>query len=170
MAAVKRQRGEVETLPSGSLRVRVYAGIDPVTRKRHYLTDTIAAGPTAAKEAERARTRFLAQVDEKRNPKTRATLNQLLDRYLDQVDVDVQTKRGYVRKLNLHVRPFLGSTSLTRIDVEALESLYGDARKCRKHCRGRTFTEHRMDGEHELPSPCSWWSDTESAASRTRWP
>jgi integrase len=25
----KRSRGEIETLPSGSLRVRVYAGIDP---------------------------------------------------------------------------------------------------------------------------------------------
>ena len=27
----KRQRGEIEKLPSGSLRVRVYAGIDPIT-------------------------------------------------------------------------------------------------------------------------------------------
>ena len=83
MIDAKRQRGEVETLPSGSLRVRVYAGIDPVTRKRHYLTETIPPGPTAAKDAER--TRFLpAQVDETRNPKTRATLTQLLDRYRDQ--------------------------------------------------------------------------------------
>jgi integrase len=154
MTVSKRQRGEIETLPSGSLRVRVYAGIDPVTRKRHYLTETIAAGPTAAKEAERARTRFLAQVDEKRNPKTRATLNQLLDRYLEQLDVDVQTKRGYVRKLSLHVRPFLGVISLSKIDVEALESLYSDARKCRKHCRGRNFVEHRKGGDHECTQVC----------------
>ena len=51
----KRQRGEIETLPSGSLRVRVYAGIDPVTRKRHYLTEIIPAGPRATKEAETRR-------------------------------------------------------------------------------------------------------------------
>lgn len=35
----KRQRGEIETLPSGSLRVKVYAGVDPISGKRHYLTE-----------------------------------------------------------------------------------------------------------------------------------
>jgi len=29
----RRTRGEIMTLPSGSLRVRVYAGIDPLTGK-----------------------------------------------------------------------------------------------------------------------------------------
>jgi len=32
----RRSRGEIEELPSGSLRVRVYAGIDPITGRRHY--------------------------------------------------------------------------------------------------------------------------------------
>ncbi|GHJ14185.1 hypothetical protein [Micromonospora sp. AKA38] len=45
----KRQRGEIEELPSGSLRVKVYAGIDPITKKRHYLTETIPPGATARK-------------------------------------------------------------------------------------------------------------------------
>lgn len=76
----KRQRGEIETLPSGSLRVKVYAGEDPISGKRHYLTEVIPAGRTAAKEAEKTRTRLLAQVDERRNPRTRATLDQRLDR------------------------------------------------------------------------------------------
>jgi hypothetical protein len=31
-----RVRGGIDTLPSGVLRVRVYAGIDPVTERRHY--------------------------------------------------------------------------------------------------------------------------------------
>ena len=48
----KRQRGEIETLPSGSLRVRVYAGIDPISRKRHYLTEVIPPGKDAARQAE----------------------------------------------------------------------------------------------------------------------
>jgi integrase len=51
-AARKRTRGEIEILPGGSLRVRVYAGQDPVSRKRHYLVETVPAGPGAAKEAE----------------------------------------------------------------------------------------------------------------------
>ncbi|MFG3298861.1 hypothetical protein [Micromonospora chersina] len=94
---MKRQRGEIEELPSGSLRVKVYAGIDPITRKRHYLTETIPAGPTARKEADKARTRFLAQVDERRNPRTRATVDQLLDRWLEVLDVEASTRQGYVK-------------------------------------------------------------------------
>ncbi|MFQ6212449.1 hypothetical protein ACLMMQ_29835, partial [Bacillus mobilis] len=47
MAGAKRQRGEIMELPSGSLRVRVYAGVDPLTGKRHYLTETITAGRDA---------------------------------------------------------------------------------------------------------------------------
>ncbi len=47
MAARKgrRVRGLIETLPSGSLRVKVYAGIDPVSKKRLYLDETLPAGP-----------------------------------------------------------------------------------------------------------------------------
>ncbi len=76
-----RARGRVERLPSGSLRVSVYAGIDPVSKKRHYLVETVPAGPSAARDAERVRTRLLSQVDERRNPRTKATVNQLLDRW-----------------------------------------------------------------------------------------
>jgi hypothetical protein len=36
-----KQRGELETLPSGSIRVKVYVGLDPVTKRRLYLTETV---------------------------------------------------------------------------------------------------------------------------------
>ena len=65
-------RGEIERLPSGSLRVRVYAGIDPATKKRRYLLETIPAGDTAARDAEAARTRLVREVTEKRNQKPAA--------------------------------------------------------------------------------------------------
>ena len=42
--ATGRQRGRIETLPSGSLRVKVYAGIDPIGGKRNDLTETIPPG------------------------------------------------------------------------------------------------------------------------------
>jgi hypothetical protein len=103
-AARKRSRGEIETLPSGSLRVRVYAGVDPVSKKKHYLVETVPSGPAAARDAEKVRTRLLAQVDERRNPRTRATLNQLLDRFLEVVELELTTRRGYVGKLDRHVR------------------------------------------------------------------
>lgn len=43
----KRQRGEIETLASGALRVKVYAGVDPLSGRRHYLRETIPPGPKA---------------------------------------------------------------------------------------------------------------------------
>lgn len=51
----RRNRGEIETRPSGSLRVRVYAGIDPTSGRRHYLTEVVPAGKDAGKLAEKAR-------------------------------------------------------------------------------------------------------------------
>ncbi|WP_203927987.1 tyrosine-type recombinase/integrase [Virgisporangium ochraceum] len=154
MATAKRRRGEIENLPSGSLRVKVYAGIDPVTKRRHYLHETIPAGPTAEREAEKARTRLLAQVDERRNPRTRATLAQLLDRWLDVVDVQPSTRQGYVRKLDKHVRPLLGKEPVGRLDAETLESFYAVLRKCRDHCGGRKYVEHRKAGEHVCTDKC----------------
>lgn len=110
---VKRQRGEIEESPSGSLRVKVYAGIDPITKKRHYLTETIPAGPTARKEAEKSRTRFLAQVDDRRNPRTRATVDQLLDRQLAEQRpyVLVQLLDVPLPRRRLHVQHFVRNSA-----------------------------------------------------------
>src|SRR5262249_503340 len=110
----KRIRGEVEELPSGSLRVRVYAGIDPVTRQPHYLTETTGAGPGAAKLAEQTRPRFLSQVDERRNPRTKATMSQLLDKWFAAVDIEPTTRRAYSNYIEKHIRPVLGHVQVAR--------------------------------------------------------
>ena len=65
------------------VRVKVHAGIAPLSGRRHYRTETIPAGPRALAEAKKVRTRLIGQVDEQRNPRTRATVDQLVDRYLD---------------------------------------------------------------------------------------
>ncbi|MFI9007990.1 LacI family DNA-binding transcriptional regulator [Actinosynnema sp. NPDC053489] len=67
----RQARGEVERLPSGSLRVRVYAGVHPGTGKRRYLTETVPAGPDADRAAEAVRTRLLAEVEALRGPRVR---------------------------------------------------------------------------------------------------
>ncbi|WP_442791935.1 tyrosine-type recombinase/integrase [Micromonospora sp. NBC_01740] len=141
-------------LPSGSLRVRVYAGVDPLTGKRHYLTETVPAGRSAEREAEKLRTRFLNEVDEKRSPRTRATLNQLLDKWLDVADIEPTTRMGYVNKLNKHVRPVLGKLALTRLDAETLESFYASLRRCRDWCGGKAYVKHRVEGEHTCTAKC----------------
>ena len=71
-----RSGGEraIDALPSGALRVRVYSGTDPISKRRMYLTEVIPPGPKAGDQAEKVRTRLLHQVDQKRNPRTRATV------------------------------------------------------------------------------------------------
>jgi integrase len=48
-------------------------------------------------------------------------MNQLLDRWLEVLDVDVSTRRGYLSKIETHIRPLLGSTPVSKVDAEALE-------------------------------------------------
>jgi hypothetical protein len=70
----KPERGNFEVLRSGAIRVRVYAGKDPLTGQPHYLKETVPAGPDAVSIAEQVRTRLLNQVDEGRNPSTAAAI------------------------------------------------------------------------------------------------
>src|SRR5689334_19569412 len=150
----KRQRGEIEALPSGSLRVRVYAGIDPISRKRHYLTEVIPPGKDAARQAEKVRTRFLAEVDDRRNPRTKATVARLMERYLGMLQIEETTRAGYERLVRLHIGPLLGHLPIGRIDGETLDSFYRELRRCRTHCAGRPFDEHHTVGEHTCNKRC----------------
>ncbi len=150
----KRTRGEIVKLPSGSLRVKVYAGIDPVTKKRYYLDEVVPAGPKAAAEAEKLRTKFLNQVDEKRSSRTRATVTQLLDRYFELVKIEETTREGYKSLVRNHIQPLLGDSALGKLDGEILDSFYKQLGTCRAHCRGRSFVEHRTDRPHECDNRC----------------
>lgn len=146
-ARSERSRGSIETLPSGALRVKVYAGIDPVTKRRHYLTETIPAGPTAERLARAAREQLSAEIAERRNARTNATVDQLLERYLDQFDGADSTKslyRGYIRN---HLSPFLGRLKVGALDADILDSFYAELRRCRDHCSGRPAAWRRR--------PCS---------------
>jgi integrase len=150
----RRTRGRIERLPSGSLRVVVYAGIDPISKRRHYLQEVVPAGPRAAKEAEKVRTRLLAEVDERRNPRTKASVRQLMERYLDVLTIEDTTRVGYERLVRLHIEPLLGDLPLGRVDGETLDSFYKELRRCRAHCHGRRFVQHRTDGTHECDDRC----------------
>ena len=150
----KRPRGSIDRLPSGAFRVRVYAGLDPITKRRHYLTEILADGPRAATLAEHALTRLLNQVDERRNPRTVSTVNQLLDKHLEMLDVERSTLLNYRSQLALHVRPFIGTEKVGAIDATVLDSLYAELRRCRTHCRGSRRVEHRTDKAHDCDARC----------------
>jgi integrase len=157
----REQRGNIEER-GGAYRVRVYAGVDPVTKKPLYLRETIAAGPDAKRKAEKALTRLQNQVDERRAPRTSATLDQLLDRYLELglgLEVAPGTRRDYASKASKHIRPILGPTPIAWIQADTLESLYADLRRCRDHCNGRDYIQHRTEqphvcDEHGGSGPC----------------
>ena len=78
-----------------SPRVKVYTGYDHVSAKRHHLDEVMAAGPRVAAGAEKVRMQLPNEVDEHRNPKTRATVNPLLDPYLETLDVEPTTRTRY---------------------------------------------------------------------------
>ena len=138
--------------------MKVYAGIDPVTKRRRYITKTVPAGSEAVRTAEKTVTKLLNQVDEKRNPRTTATLNQLLDRWLDVHHVEASTRRGYESKIDKHIRPVLGSIPVGRIDAEVLDAFYADLCRCRDHCKGRAVIQHRTRRTHQCDehavAPC----------------
>ena len=106
--------------------MRVYAGIDPVSKKTHDLVETVRAGPL--REAERVRTRLLNQVDERRNPRRKATLNQLLDRWLEVVELETTTRNS----MEIPARNGLNSPSrhLHAPDCHAAHRQIATIRRC----------------------------------------
>src|SRR4051794_2204214 len=126
-----------------------------VTGKRQDLSEVVPAGARAAGEAEKVRTRLLNQVDEQRSPRTKATVNQLLDRYLAVVELEESTRKAYVGYLDVHVRPMLGALPLSKLNGEALDTFYAELRHCRVHCdRRRGGTDHRTKAEHACDERC----------------
>ncbi|HET6918248.1 MAG TPA: hypothetical protein VFI46_02160 [Jiangellaceae bacterium] len=91
----------------------------------------------------------MSQVDERRNPRTRATMNELLDRWLDVIKVEKTTRHGYIGKIDKHIRPTIGALPVGRLDAEVIESLYAQLRTCSERCGGRRYIEHRTSGPHE---------------------
>ncbi len=150
-----RARGNIEELPSGALRVRVYAGIDPFTGRRHYLIGTVDPGRKKWDEAEAVRARFLQEVAQRRAPMTSATVDELLEKYLDGFAGSPTTLDLYRTHVRNHISPSLGHVKAGRLNAETLDSFYGVLRRCRARCsgRGRT-TDHRVSGDHECNEKC----------------
>lgn len=120
-----RERGHIHQRPNGTYRVIVYAGRDPVTRRERRLTGT-ARTP---REAERLRTRLLAQVDERRVPNTKATVRQLLDRWLDTANLELSTRYNYEGYVRRQINPALGDLPIGKLTPETLDSFYAYLRR-----------------------------------------
>jgi hypothetical protein len=131
MGAGRRERGYIERR-GNAYRIKVYAGIDPLTGKRLDLTETT----DNAHEAERIRTRLLAGVDARRNGRTRGTQSVALDTWLNLHEVEETTLESYRGHIERTIRPALGDTPVAAITVQVLETLYAELRRCSRRCRG----------------------------------
>jgi integrase len=149
-----RARGRIEVLPSGSLRVVVYAGVDPLTKRRHYLREIIPASPTAAAEAEKALRKLRVQVDEQRNPSTIATVAQLLEEHFALLDVEPSTLATYLTLARKHILPLIGNQKVGALRAAVFDSFYRELRRCRAHCDRRPFVEHRTAQAHACDTRC----------------
>lgn len=150
----QRRRGSVRELPSGALQVRVYGGKDALTGKRNELVEVIPPGPRAAAEAEAARTRLLNQVDERRHPRTSATVNQMLDRHFELAKLAPATLSTYVGYAAKHIRPLIGSQQVGALDGGLFDSFYAELRRCRDHCDRRPRIDHRTTVDHVCDARC----------------
>ncbi len=123
----------------------MYAGIDPVTGKRHYLTESTRD----AREAERILRRLLTEVDDQTHARTKATLGSAIEYWLNVHDVDTNTLAGYQTHARLYVKPALGEVQVGKVTAHMLEELYAQLRRCRARCNRRPFIEHRVALPHE---------------------
>jgi integrase len=123
--------------------VRVFAGTDPLTGMRITLIETVPAGPRAARQVDKVRTRLIHQIDEGKQSRTGATVDQLLDRYLEVLEVDQTTQARYESMLRLHVRPMLGGAELAKVSGETIDQLRARLRRCGEHCFRRRGEQPR---------------------------
>lgn len=105
-----RERGFVRKR-GNSYQVLVYQGVDPVTGKDSYLTESTRD----EKKVPEIRSRLLAKVDRQRNAATKATLSYALDVWLEVHEADDSTPDRYRELADRTIGPALGDVPISKL-------------------------------------------------------
>ena len=115
----KKSPGHIEQLPSGSWRVKVHGGTDPLTGREIRLRKTC--------KTERAALIELGKLLEQaagRQPETNATVAELMDRYAEVADWDLSTRKAHEVYIRRVIKPALGYLQVCKIRGPLLDLLY----------------------------------------------
>jgi integrase len=134
--------GHLEQLPSGSYRVSVYSGVDPLTGRqlRHRQT---------AKTEQQARIlllgRLLEQAAAGAPPGSDVKVAEVLAQHLDVAELEPSTRETYEGYLRRTILPALGSMELRKVRGPVLATFYARLRRCGNlGCTGKPFTENNQ--------------------------
>ena len=147
-----------------SMRVVVYAGRDPLTGKKKWVSRQVrGTGRAALKEAKQIEARLLAEVAAGRHQDAQGVkVAELVDRWLEWRQavkpMSPGTAANYRRCIDLKIKPTLGALAVSRLDT-TLDRFYTELRlrgsKC-QHCyrRMRRGEQPMRPGEVSAsPSP-----------------
>ena len=136
-----RQRG-------GSFQVHVYAGVDPLTGKDHYLTESTRD----ATEAEKIRTRLLAAGRRAPQPADEGHARRSAGGVVATHEAEETTLEGYRGYVRRTIEPALGELPIAKITPQVLEEFYADLRRCRHRCAdGEPAVDHRTAMPARMP-------------------
>lgn len=107
----------------GHWELRAFTGRDPVTGRPRQATRTFHG---TEKEASKALSQLVAEVESGKFERTSATVGQLLDRWLESAGSSQRPRTLYEnkRKIEGRIRPVLGSVSLDKLGAETLDAAY----------------------------------------------
>ena len=136
---VSTRPGHIERLPSGSYRVIVYAGTDPLTGRRLRFRQTVKT----EEQAQILLGKLLEQVAEGRQPETGVTIAELLRQYMAVAELDQSTRQTYEGYIRRTILPALGPMELREVRGPVLDMLDARLHRCGNlACSGKPFTEH----------------------------
>lgn len=159
--------GNIEARGPSKWRLRVSAGIDPVTKERNVLRVPFAG---TREEAELELARLVVQVvDGGVGVGTQQNVSQLFDTWLPVAELADRTRYNYGRSIELHLRPQLGAKQLRKLSTFDIDQAYGRLRR-----NGATADQIRY--AHSVLSSAltqarKWgWVTTNAAANATKPP